>query len=375
MTRSAPSPRSASSAHVTEARASKRRYLRGEAAGRSQGCRSASRTSSTPRASARPTARRCSPTTSRQRDAEAVRRAREAGAILVGKTQTHEFAWGITSVNPLMGSAATRGRRSACPGGSSGGSAVALAAARSCRSRSAATRAARSAFPSGFCGTVGLKPTYGRISARGRVSARPLARPPGADGADAGGRRAPARGDRRRRPRRSRDRGCPARRPRGTTSGGAWPAFVSASARIFISSALAPDIEAVFDSVVTAVEAARSASSSRSALPRRTGPTRPSASSSGPRRSSRTSQAGLFPARRDEYGDGRARAPRGGDAGDARGLPRGLRRAAARPRGVRAGSFERSTSSSRRSVPARRSRSATREPSHVGAGDRRSASS
>ena len=39
------------------------------------------------------------------RDAEAVRRARAAGAILVGKTQTHEFAWGITSVNEAMGSA------------------------------------------------------------------------------------------------------------------------------------------------------------------------------------------------------------------------------------------------------------------------------
>ena len=88
-------------------------------------------------------------------DAEAVRRAREAGAILIGKTQTHEFAWGITSVNTLMGSSHNPWALERMSGGSSGGSAVALAAhARTARarqrhgridSRSVAPSAARSA--------------------------------------------------------------------------------------------------------------------------------------------------------------------------------------------------------------------------------------
>ena len=78
------------------------------------------------------------------RDAVAVRSVRDAGAILIGKAQTHEFAWGITSVNFLMGAPTTRGLRSECP--------EVRAAARPWRwppewrrSRSAATPAARSA--------------------------------------------------------------------------------------------------------------------------------------------------------------------------------------------------------------------------------------
>jgi len=54
------------------------------------------------------------------RDAEAVSRARAAGAILVGKTQTHEFAWGITSVNALLGSSHNPWDRERISGGSSG---------------------------------------------------------------------------------------------------------------------------------------------------------------------------------------------------------------------------------------------------------------
>src|SRR5262249_1502935 len=62
------------------------------------------------------------------RDATAVARARAAGAILIGKTQTHEFAWGISSVNALMGSTHNPWALDRISGGSSGGSAVALAA-------------------------------------------------------------------------------------------------------------------------------------------------------------------------------------------------------------------------------------------------------
>src|SRR4051812_35546866 len=57
-----------------------------------------------------------------ERDAEAVRRARLAGAILLGKTQTHEFAWGITSVNTALGSAHNPWVLDRVSGGSSGGS-------------------------------------------------------------------------------------------------------------------------------------------------------------------------------------------------------------------------------------------------------------
>jgi aspartyl-tRNA(Asn)/glutamyl-tRNA(Gln) amidotransferase subunit A len=105
-------------------------------------------------------------------DAEAVRRARDAGAILIGKTQTHEFAWGITSVNLLMGTSRNPWDPARMSGGSSGGSAVALAALLVPLALGSDTGGSIR-VPSGYCGTVGLKPTWGRISAAGVF---PLAR-------------------------------------------------------------------------------------------------------------------------------------------------------------------------------------------------------
>lgn len=99
-------------------------------------------------------------------DAEAVRRAREAGAILVGKTQTHEFAWGITSVNPRMGTSKNPWAVDRISGGSSGGSAVALATQQVPLAIGSDTGGSIR-VPAAFCGVVGLKPTYGRISAAG----------------------------------------------------------------------------------------------------------------------------------------------------------------------------------------------------------------
>ena len=79
-----------------------------------------------------------------ERDAEAVRRCREAGAIVLGKTATHEFAWGYSSINDAMGTVRNPHDPERVTGGSSGGSAAALASGLA-RWRSAPTRAARSA--------------------------------------------------------------------------------------------------------------------------------------------------------------------------------------------------------------------------------------
>ena len=99
-------------------------------------------------------------------DAEAVRRARAAGAILVGKTQTHEFAWGISSVNTLLRTSRNPWAPDRISGGSSGGSAVALASHQVPLALGSDTGGSIR-VPSGFCGTVGFKPTYGRVSLAG----------------------------------------------------------------------------------------------------------------------------------------------------------------------------------------------------------------
>jgi aspartyl-tRNA(Asn)/glutamyl-tRNA(Gln) amidotransferase subunit A len=117
-------------------------------------------------------------------DATAVRLVREAGGILLGKTSTHEFAWGITSVNPRMGTPRNPWAPDRIPGGSTGGSAVALAALETPLALGSDTGGSIR-VPSAFCGTVGLKPTYGRISldgvwplARSLDHAGPMARTP-----------------------------------------------------------------------------------------------------------------------------------------------------------------------------------------------------
>jgi aspartyl-tRNA(Asn)/glutamyl-tRNA(Gln) amidotransferase subunit A len=99
-------------------------------------------------------------------DAELVSRAREAGAIVVGKTLTHEFAWGITSVNPHFPPCRNPFDPERVPGGSSGGSAVALAVG-ACALALGTDTGGSIRIPAAFCGISGLKPTYGRLSTRG----------------------------------------------------------------------------------------------------------------------------------------------------------------------------------------------------------------
>jgi aspartyl-tRNA(Asn)/glutamyl-tRNA(Gln) amidotransferase subunit A len=118
-------------------------------------------------------------------DATAVRLLRRAGAILVGKTQLHEFAWGITSVNERMGSSRNPWAPDRIPGGSSGGSAVALAA-RDVPLALGTDTGGSIRIPASFCGVAGFKPSYGRVGLAGvwplapsLDHAGPMARTPG----------------------------------------------------------------------------------------------------------------------------------------------------------------------------------------------------
>jgi aspartyl-tRNA(Asn)/glutamyl-tRNA(Gln) amidotransferase subunit A len=100
------------------------------------------------------------------KDAPALASLRGQGAVLLGKTNLHEFAYGVTNVNPHFGPARNPWDRSRISGGSSGGSAVALASGIGFGSIGTDTGGSIR-IPSSFCGTVGLKPTYGRISREG----------------------------------------------------------------------------------------------------------------------------------------------------------------------------------------------------------------
>ena len=105
-------------------------------------------------------------------DAEAVRRAKDAGAIVIGKTLTHEFAWGITSTNPHFETCRNPWDPTRVPGGSSGGSGVALATGAAALALGTDTGGSVR-IPAAFCGVSGLKPTFNRIPATGVF---PLAR-------------------------------------------------------------------------------------------------------------------------------------------------------------------------------------------------------
>lgn len=101
-------------------------------------------------------------------DAAVVERLRNAGAVLVGKTHLHELAYGITNNNPHYGPARNPWRTSQIPGGSSGGSAAAVAAAL-CTVSLGSDTGGSIRIPAAFCGVVGLKPTFGRVSRWGVV--------------------------------------------------------------------------------------------------------------------------------------------------------------------------------------------------------------
>jgi aspartyl-tRNA(Asn)/glutamyl-tRNA(Gln) amidotransferase subunit A len=101
-------------------------------------------------------------------DSEIARRQTEAGAILVGKTNLHEFAYGITSDNPHFGPVRNPWNRERIPGGSSGGSAAAVAGGM-CFASIGTDTGGSIRIPSALCGVVGLKPTFGLVSVSGVV--------------------------------------------------------------------------------------------------------------------------------------------------------------------------------------------------------------
>jgi aspartyl-tRNA(Asn)/glutamyl-tRNA(Gln) amidotransferase subunit A len=97
-----------------------------------------------------------------ERTAEAVRRLEEAGYAVVGKTNLHEFAYGITSENQHYGDVVNPLDPSRIPGGSSGGSAAALAAGL-CDAALGTDSAGSIRLPAACCGIVGFKPTHGLV--------------------------------------------------------------------------------------------------------------------------------------------------------------------------------------------------------------------
>ncbi len=108
-----------------------------------------------------------------QHDAQVVVRLKEAGAVLLGKTNMHEFAYGVTSNNPHYGPVRNPWDLERIPGGSSGGSAAAIAAGL-CYGSIGTDTGGSIRIPASLCGVVGLKPTWGRISCEGVVPLSPL---------------------------------------------------------------------------------------------------------------------------------------------------------------------------------------------------------
>jgi aspartyl-tRNA(Asn)/glutamyl-tRNA(Gln) amidotransferase subunit A len=105
-------------------------------------------------------------------DAPAVARLRQAGAVFMGKTNLHEFAFGTTNEDSAFGPARNPHDPLRTPGGSSGGSAVSIAAGMALASVGTDTGGSIR-IPAAACGVVGLKPTYREVSTDGVVPLSP----------------------------------------------------------------------------------------------------------------------------------------------------------------------------------------------------------
>ncbi len=101
-------------------------------------------------------------------DAPVVRRIREAGCVIIGKTNLHEFAYGVTSVNPHYGTVRNPADPSRVAGGSSGGSAAAVGAAL-CDWAIGSDTGGSIRIPASLCGVAGFKPAFGSIDISGVI--------------------------------------------------------------------------------------------------------------------------------------------------------------------------------------------------------------
>jgi aspartyl-tRNA(Asn)/glutamyl-tRNA(Gln) amidotransferase subunit A len=100
--------------------------------------------------------------------ATVVARLLNAGVVIVGKHNMHEFAYGYSNVNPHNGSPSTPWKLEYCSGGSSGGTGAAIAAGL-CFGGLGSDTGGSIRVPSSWCGIAGLKPTYGRVSLKGVI--------------------------------------------------------------------------------------------------------------------------------------------------------------------------------------------------------------
>lgn len=103
-----------------------------------------------------------------RRDARSVELLRAAGAIVVGKNNTHEFAFGVTTDNARFGQCRNPWNLDHIPGGSSGGSGAAVGGGLVLASLATDTGSSIRR-PAAFCGAVGMKPRFGRVSRRGAM--------------------------------------------------------------------------------------------------------------------------------------------------------------------------------------------------------------
>ena len=101
-------------------------------------------------------------------DAKVARRMKNAGAVLLGKLNLHEFAYGGTSAVTAFGPVHNPWDPTRTPGGSSGGPGAAVAA-EMCFASIGTDTAGSIRIPASYCGIVGLKPTFGRVSIRGII--------------------------------------------------------------------------------------------------------------------------------------------------------------------------------------------------------------
>lgn len=101
-------------------------------------------------------------------DSAVTARLRAGGAVLLGKTNLHEWAFGVTNQNPHFGDAKNPWDPTRIPGGSSGGTAIAVATGM-CFLSPGSDTGGSIRIPAALCGVAGIKPTYGRISLRGVV--------------------------------------------------------------------------------------------------------------------------------------------------------------------------------------------------------------